>query len=99
MKVRPIGDRVIVRMISPEETRKGGIIIPDTAKERPMEGVVVAVGLGKTSDSGERIEMDVKIDDIVLFGKYAGTVVQLDRIDYLMLFSDDIMAIIDRKEV
>jgi chaperonin GroES len=94
MKIKPLCDGVIVRMIAPEETRKSGIIIPDTAKERPMEGVVIAVGPGKVSDSGERIEMDVKVDDIILFGKYAGTIIQLESIDYLMLHADDIMAII-----
>ena len=84
VKIKPLGDRVIVKPIE-RETMKGGIIIPDTAKEKPMEGEVLAVGPGKVADKGVRTEMDVKVGDRVLYGKYSGTEVKLDNETYLII--------------
>jgi chaperonin GroES len=97
MKVKPLGDRLLVKRLEPEEVKKGGIIIPDTAKEKPQKGKVVAVGPGKTDESGKRIKMEVKKGDRVLFGKYAGTELQLDDEEHLILREDDILAIIEEK--
>jgi len=96
-KIKPLGDRVLVKPTEAKETKKGGIIIPDTAKEKPMEGEVVAVGPGKISDSGTRMEMDIKKGDKVLYGKYSGTEVKIDDVEYLIMSSDDVMAIIHEK--
>lgn len=96
-KIKPLGDRVLVKPAEAKETKKGGIIIPDTAKEKPMEGEVVAVGPGKISDSGTRMEMDIKKGDKVLYGKYSGTEVKIDDVEYLIMSSDDVMAIIHEK--
>ncbi|MBU1355511.1 MAG: co-chaperone GroES [Candidatus Edwardsbacteria bacterium] len=96
-KIKPLGDRVLVKPAENKETKKGGIIIPDTAKEKPMEGEVVAVGPGKISDSGTRMEMDIKKGDKVLYGKYSGTEVKIDDVEYLIMSSDDVMAIIHEK--
>jgi chaperonin GroES len=96
-KIKPLGDRILVKPAEAKETKKGGIIIPDTAKEKPMEGEVVAVGPGKISDSGTRMEMDIKKGDKVLYGKYSGTEVKIDDVEYLIMSSDDVMAIIHEK--
>ncbi len=95
MKVRPLNDRILVKRLEEEETTKGGIIIPDSAKEKPAEGEVIAVGKGKLSDKGERIKMDVKVGDRVLFSKYGGTDVKLDGVDHLIMREDDILAVIE----
>jgi chaperonin GroES len=96
-KIKPLGDRILVKPAEAKEVKKGGIIIPDTAKEKPMEGEVVAVGPGKISDSGTRMEMDIKKGDKVLYGKYSGTEVKIDDVEYLIMSSDDVMAIIHDK--
>ena len=95
MKVRPLHDRVIVKRVEEEEKTKGGIIIPDTAKEKPMEGEVVAVGNGKVLESGERFPLEVKKGDRILFGKYAGTDIKIDGEEHLILREDDIIAIVE----
>lgn len=95
LKVRPLHDRVLVKRLEQEEVKKGGIIIPDTAKEKPQEGEVVAVGAGRRLESGERQPMDVKKGDKVLFGKYAGSDVKIDDDEYLILREEDILAVIE----
>jgi len=95
MKVRPLHDRVIVKRVEEEEKTKGGIIIPDTAKEKPVEGLITAVGDGKVGDDGKKIAMDVKEGDKVLFGKYAGTEIKIEGEEYLIMREDDIIAIIE----
>ena len=95
MKIRPLNDRVLVKRIDEAEQVKGGIIIPDTAKEKPMEGQVVAVGEGRTDESGNRIPMTVKKGDKVLFGKYAGSELKIGGTDHLILKEDEIFGIID----
>ena len=95
MKIRPLQDRVIVKRLEEEEKTKGGIIIPDTAKEKPMEGLVIAVGKGKTAEDGKLIKLDVKAGDRILFGKYSGTEIKLDGEDLLIMKESDIMGIID----
>ena len=94
LKLRPIGDRFLVEPVEPKEN-KGGIIIPDTAKERPMESLVVAVGTGKTDDNGKKISLEVKKGDRVLVSKYGGTEIKLDGKDYRIFNGDDILAVID----
>jgi len=94
--IRPLQDRVIIRRIEEGEQIRGGIIIPDSAKEKPQEGEVIAAGAGKKLDSGERLTLDVKAGDRVLFGKYAGTEVKLDDQDYLIMREDDILGVIER---
>ncbi len=94
MNVKPLADRVIVRPIEPEEKKQGGIIIPDTAKEKPQEGEVIAVGPGKISESGTKMAMEVKKGDRVLYGKYAGTEVTIDGKEYLIMRESDILAIV-----
>ena len=91
-KLEPLGDRVIIRPIEKEETSKGGIILPDTAKEKPQEGEIIAVGLGKVKDDGTRIAMDVKVGDRVIYAKYAGTEVEVDDEKLLIMHESDIMA-------
>ena len=93
MKFRPLGDRVLVKALEAKEVKKGGIIIPDTAKEKPQEGEVIAVGPGKTDDNGKRIAMDVKVGDKILFGKYSGTEVKINDVEYLIMTQDDIVGI------
>ena len=93
MKIRPLHDRIVVRRIDEEETTKGGIIIPDTAKEKPSEGKVIAVGKGKIDDEGKTHALDVKKGDRVLFSKYAGTEVQLDGEEHLIIREDDVLGI------
>jgi len=95
MKIRPLHDRVVVRRIEEEKTSAGGILIPDTAAEKPMTGVVLAIGNGKLQDSGELRALDVKVDDKVLFGKYSGTEVKVDNQDILVMREDDIMGVIE----
>ena len=95
MKVKPLQDRVIVKRIEEEETTKGGIIIPDTAKEKPIEGKVVSVGGGKLNDAGKKQPLEVKKGDKVLFGKYAGTDIQIEGEEHLIMREDDIIAIIE----
>ena len=94
MKVRPLHDRLVVRRIEEKESVKGGIIIPDTAKEKPQEGEVIAVGNGKVLDSGTKVPMDVKKGDKVLFGKYSGTDIKVDGQEYLILREDEVLAVI-----
>jgi len=97
LKFRPLHDRVVVKRIDAEEKSKGGIIIPDTAKEKPQEGQVVAVGPGGRDESGKLIAMDVKAGDRVLFGKWSGTEVKLDGVEYLIMKESDIMGVIEGK--
>ena len=96
MNVRPLADRLLVRRIEEKETIRGGIIIPDTAKEKPVEGEVIAVGNGKVQEDGTVRKLDVKAGDRILFGKYAGTEVKLDGEDHLILREDDILGIIEK---
>ena len=95
MKIRPLQDRIIVRRIAEEEKTKGGIIIPDTAKEKPQEGKVVAVGKGKANEDGKVTPLDVKAGDKVLFGKYAGTEIKMDGEEHLIMREDDILGVIE----
>jgi len=94
MKIRPLNDRILVKRLEGEEKTAGGIIIPDSAKEKPAEGEIVAVGPGKLNDSGERVAMDVAVGDRVLFSKYGGTEVKLDGEDFLIMREDDILGVI-----
>jgi len=93
MNVRPLSDRVLVKRLEEEETTKGGIIIPDTAKEKPQQGKVVAIGDGKLLDNGTRITPAVKVGETVLFGKYAGTEIKIEGEEYLILREDDIFGV------
>ncbi len=95
MKVRPLHDRVIVKRIEEEETTKGGIIIPDTAKEKPVEGKVVAVGAGKILENGKKQPLEVKKGNRILFGKYAGTEINIEGEEHLIMREDDIIAIVE----
>jgi chaperonin GroES len=95
MKFRPLQDRIIIRRIDEEETTAGGLIIPDTAKEKPQEGKVVAVGKGKMRDDGKLQTLDVKKGDRVLFGKFAGTEVTLDGTEYVIIREDDVLGIME----
>jgi len=95
MKLRPLQDRILVQRVEEENKTKGGIIIPDTAKEKPAEGKVVAVGNGKVSDDGQRIALEIKVGDRVLFGKYSGTEVKVDGEEYLIMREDDVLGIIE----
>ncbi|MBN1571701.1 MAG: co-chaperone GroES [Deltaproteobacteria bacterium] len=96
MKIRPLQDRVIVKRIEENEKTAGGIIIPDTAKEKPMEGEIVAAGNGKVLENGTKVPLDVKAGDRVLFGKYAGTEVKIDGVEHLIMREDDILGIIEK---
>lgn len=96
MKIRPLQDRVIVKRVDEEEKSKGGIIIPDTAKEKPQEGKVVAVGKGKVNDDGKITPLDVKVNDRILFGKYSGTEINFDGEEHLIMREDDILGIIEK---
>ncbi|MEW6666481.1 MAG: co-chaperone GroES [Thermodesulfobacteriota bacterium] len=95
MSMKPLQDRVIVKRVKEEEKTKGGIIIPDTAKEKPVEGKVVAVGDGKVLESGKRVPLEVKKGDRVLFGKYAGTEIKIDGEEHIIMREDDIVAIVE----
>ena len=94
-KVRPLHDRLLVKRIEEKETVKGGIIIPDTAKEKPQEGKVIAVGNGKILDNGTKVALDVKAGDKILFGKYSGSEVKIDDEEYLIMREEDVLAIIE----
>ncbi len=94
LKLKPLADRVVVEPSPAEETSKGGIILPDTAKEKPQQGTVAAVGEGKVSDSGSLVKMTVKAGDVVLYGKYSGTEINIDGTDYLIMRESDILAVL-----
>jgi chaperonin GroES len=96
VKIRPLQDRVIIRRIEEEEKSKGGIIIPDTAKEKPQEGKVIAVGKGKLNDDGKITPLDVKVNDRILFGKYSGSEINIDGVEHLIMREDDILGIIEK---
>jgi len=95
MKIRPLNDRILVQRLEQEEKTSGGIIIPDSAKEKPAEGKIIAVGNGKMNDDGKRVALEVKEGDHVLFSKYGGTDVKVDGVDYLIMREDDILGIIE----
>ena len=95
MKVRPLHDRLLVERLEEKEAKKGGIIIPDAAKEKPQEAKVIAVGNGKVGDDGKRISLDVKVGHKILFGKYSGSEVKIDDKDYLILREEDVLAILE----
>ncbi len=95
MKIKPLGDRILVKPLEAEEEKKGGIIIPDTAKEKPQEGVVRALGTGKTDDNGKKVPFEVKVGDRVLVSKYGGTEIKLDGKEYKLMGSDDLLAILE----
>ena len=96
MKIKPLQDRIIVKRLEGEDTTKGGIIIPDTAQEKPSEGLVVAVGKGKVLENGKQIPLDVKKNDRILFGKYSGTDVKIDGEEYLIMREDDVLGVIQK---
>jgi len=96
MKIRPLQDRIIVKRLEEETKTKGGIIIPDTAKEKPIEGKIIAVGKGKVADDGKLIKPEVRVGDKVLFSKYGGTEVKIDGEEYLIMREDDILGIIEK---
>jgi len=95
MSIRPLQDRIVIERVEEDQTTAGGIVLPDTAKERPSRGKVIAIGNGKKLESGQQQPLDVKIGDIVLFGKYAGTEVKLNDKEYLVMREDDVMGVID----
>ena len=95
MKIRPLQDRVIIKRIEEEEKTKGGIIIPDTAKEKPQEGKVIAVGKGKVNDDGKVMPLDVKVGDKILFGKYSGSEIKMNGEEHLIMREDDILGIVE----
>ena len=95
MKIRPLADRILVKREEASETVRGGIIIPDTAKEKPQEGRVVSAGPGKVDDDGKRVPLEVKKGDLILMGKYAGTEVKIDGVEHLIMREDDVLAIIE----
>ena len=97
MKLKPLADRVVVKPIEEDDKTPGGIILPDTAKEKPMRGEIVAVGPGNYNDKGERVKMDVKKGDVVIYGKYSGTDFKMNDQDYLILRESDILAIVENK--
>jgi len=94
-KVRPLNDRVLVKRIEQEEKKKGGIIIPDTAKEKPQEGKIIEAGAGKVDDNGKRVALEVKKGDRILFGKYSGTEVKIEDEEYIIMREDDILAVLE----
>ena len=95
MKLKPLGDRVIVKPKAPEEVTKGGIILPDTAQEKPMEGEITAIGEGRVADDGKLVKMELKVGDKVLYGKYSGTEIKIDGQEYLIMRESDVYAIIN----
>ena len=95
MKIRPLHDRILVERLEEKEVKKGGIIIPDTAKEKPQEARVIAVGNGKVNEEGKKIPLDVKAGDKILFGKYSGSEVKIDDKEYLILREEDVLAILE----
>ena len=94
MKIRPLHDRILVKREEEKEVKKGGIIIPDTAKEKPQEGKVIAVGNGKVNDEGKKVPLDVKAGDKILFGKYSGTEIKIDGEEFLILREDEVLAVV-----
>jgi chaperonin GroES len=96
MKIRPLYDRILVKRLEPQEMKKGGIIIPDTAKEKPMEAEVVAVGKGKVNEEGKQFPLDVKKGDRILIGKYAGTEIKIDEEEHLILREDEVLAVVEK---
>jgi chaperonin GroES len=94
MKVKPLYDRILVKRLEPKEEAKGGIIIPDTAKEKPMEGEVIAVGAGRFDDNGKRVPLEVKKGDRILIGKYAGTEIKIKDIEHIILREDEVLGIL-----
>ena len=94
MKIRPLHDRILVERLEEQEVKKGSIIIPDTAKEKPQEGKVIAVGAGKVTDEGKRLTLDVKVGDRILFGKYSGSEVKVDDKEYVIFREEDVLAIL-----
>jgi chaperonin GroES len=96
MNVRPLQDRLVVRRVEEQETTKGGIIIPDSAKERPLEGEVIAVGAGKRLEDGTLVALDVKEGDRILFGKYAGTEIKLDGVEHLILREEEVLGVVEQ---
>jgi chaperonin GroES len=94
MKVRPLHDRIVVRRIEEKQTAKGGIIIPDTAKEKPQKGEILAVGNGKVLDNGTKVALDVRVGDKILFGKYTGTEIKIDGDEVLILREDEVLAVL-----
>jgi chaperonin GroES len=97
MNVRPVHDRIIVQRLEEGEQHIGGILIPDTAKEKPQQGTVIAAGNGKRNDDGKRVALDVKAGDLILFGKYSGQEIKLDGHDYLIMKEDEVLAVNERK--
>ena len=97
MKVQPLADRLLIRRVEEEEMKRGGIIIPDTAKEKPQEGEVIAVGPGRMSDDGKRMPLEVKAGDRILIGKYSGTDVKIEGDEFVILREDDVLAIVGKK--
>lgn len=95
MKIRPLHDRIVVRRLDAEETSAGGIVLPDTAKEKPIQGEVIAIGEGKIHEDGSRRPVDLKVGDRVLFGKYSGTEVKLEEDEFLVMREDDVMAVVE----
>ncbi|MEO0102742.1 MAG: co-chaperone GroES [candidate division WOR-3 bacterium] len=98
MKIKPLADRILVELVEEEEVKKGGIILPDTAKEKPQQGKVIAVGPGRIDDKGNRIPLEVKKGDYILFGKYSGQEIKMEDKEYLIMREDDVLAIIDKKK-
>ena len=96
MNVRPLGDRILVKSVEEVEKTRGGIIIPDSAKERPLEGNVIAVGTGKRLEDGTLVKLDVKAGDKILFGKYAGTEIKVDGVDHIIVREDEVLGIIEK---
>ncbi|OGR40666.1 MAG: co-chaperone GroES [Elusimicrobia bacterium GWA2_61_42] len=94
MKIQPLGDRLIIKAVEPKEIKKGGIIIPDTAKEKPQEGEVMAVGKGKLNEEGKIVPMEVKTGDIVLYGKYSGTEIKINDEEYIIMREEDVLGIV-----
>jgi len=97
LKIRPLGDRVVVEPLEAQEKTKGGIILPDTAKEKPQQGKIIAVGKGRIDENGKHVPMEVKVGDVILYGKYSGTEVTIDDKEYVILREEDILAIVEEK--
>jgi chaperonin GroES len=95
MKIRPLHDRMLVKRVAEQDTRRGGIIIPDSAKEKPQEGKVIAVGKGKVTDEGKKVALDVKAGDRILFGKYSGNEVKIEGEEYVIFREEDVLAILE----
>ncbi|MBN1333870.1 MAG: co-chaperone GroES [Synergistales bacterium] len=96
MNLKPLGDRMVVKVVTQEEKTKGGIVLPDTAKEKPQEGEVMAVGSGKVLENGQKLPLEVKVGDRIIFSKYAGTEVKLDGVEYVIFSERDVLAIIEK---